>query len=266
MFKRLTWYVSIVTPSIALAKSPVLVLYNTLPKQQHCLLCCCCYGGGYVLFCTVFLTALSLSVISFFLFGITGSLLERELPNCKSPDSSGVPRVSSARGPMLGSAPPPPPPRLVNPASAPGEKIDKQRKRHPGTKKTPREIGALESSGPVAFAPLKFAPTSWAGAPSKACARGPCPPCPPPPRYATARQKLLKKCLFLFIAPFDLWPLPWHECANLGCDHDNSRKIAWIGPKFTCWPSFTQGSDKFENQFGQTSTFKMACAIFFKML
>ena len=27
---------------------------------------------------------------------------------------------------------------------------------------------------------LKFAPTSWAGAPSKACARGPCPPLPPP--------------------------------------------------------------------------------------
>ena len=32
--------------------------------------------------------------------------------------TSGVARVSSARGPMLGSAPPPP--RLVNPASAPG--------------------------------------------------------------------------------------------------------------------------------------------------
>ena len=107
---------------------------------------------------------------------------------------SGVPRVSSARGPMLGSAPPPP--RLVNPASAPGEKIDKQKKNRQAkqkkkkkkvfsTKKTPREIGALESSGPIAFAPLKFAPTSWAGASSKACARGPWPPCPPPPRYAT---------------------------------------------------------------------------------
>ena len=64
----------------------------------------------------------------------------------------------------------PPPPRLVNPASAPGGKIGSQH----------------ESSGPIAFAPLKFtpskfAPTSWAGAPSKACARGPWPPLPPPP-------------------------------------------------------------------------------------
>ena len=60
--------------------------------------------------------------------------------------------------------------------------------------------------------------------------------------------------------------------ANLCCDHDNWRKIAWIAPKFACRLSFTQGSDKFENQFGRTSTFKMAadlkkmaCAIFFKM-
>ena len=72
------------------------------------------------------------------------------------------------------------------------------------------------------------------------------------------RQKLLKKCLFLFIAPFDLWPLPWHECANLCCDHVNWRKIAWIAPKFACRLSFTQGADKFETQFGRTSTFKMA--------
>ena len=72
------------------------------------------------------------------------------------------------------------------------------------------------------------------------------------------RQKLLKKCLFLFIAPFDLWPLPWHECANLGYDHDNWSKIAWIAPKFACRLSFTQGSDKFENQFGRPSTYKMA--------
>ena len=91
-------------------------------------------------------------------------------------------------------------------------------------------------------------------------------------KFEMPRQKLLKKCLFLFIAPFDLWPLPWHECANLCCDHDNWRKIAWIAPKFACRLSFTQGSDKFENQFGPTSTFKMAadlkkmaCAIFFKI-
>ena len=91
-------------------------------------------------------------------------------------------------------------------------------------------------------------------------------------KFEMPRQKLLNKCLFLFIAPFDLWPLPWHECANLCCDHDNWRKIAWIAPKFACRLSFTQGSDKFENQFGRTSTFKMAadltkmvCAIFFKM-
>ena len=90
--------------------------------------------------------------------------------------------------------------------------------------------------------------------------------------FEMPRQKHLKKCLFLFIAPFDLWPLPWHECANLCCDHDNWRKIPWIAPKFTCRLSFTQGSDKFETQFGRTSTFKMAadlkkmaCAIFFKI-
>ena len=91
-------------------------------------------------------------------------------------------------------------------------------------------------------------------------------------KFEMPRQKLLNKCMFLFIAPFDLWPLPWHECANLCCDHDNWSKIAWIAPKFACRLSFTQGSDKFENQFGRTSTFKMAadlkkmaCAIFFKM-
>ena len=71
-------------------------------------------------------------------------------------------RVSSARGPMLGSPPPPelapprhiglhgwrlwgsgcaPPTRLVNPGSAPGEKIDKETKK---SRKTPycRERGA----------------------------------------------------------------------------------------------------------------------------
>ena len=91
-------------------------------------------------------------------------------------------------------------------------------------------------------------------------------------KFEMPRQKLLKKYLFLFIAQFDLWPLPWHECANLCCDHDNWRKIAWIAPKFTCRLPFTQGSDKFETQFGRTSTFKMAadlkkmaCAIFFKI-
>ena len=35
MFKRLTWYVSIVTPSIALAKSPVLVLYLNNETQTR---------------------------------------------------------------------------------------------------------------------------------------------------------------------------------------------------------------------------------------
>ena len=67
--------------------------------------------------------------------------------------TSGVARVSSARGPMLASVPPPPelapplphrptrlaplglgvrpppPLRLVKPASAPGKKIDKQKKK-----------------------------------------------------------------------------------------------------------------------------------------
>ena len=77
-------------------------------------------------------------------------------------------------------------------------------------------------------------------------------------KFEMPGQKLLTKCLFLFIAPFDLWPLPWHECANLCCDHDIWRKMAWIAPKFACRLSFTQGLDKFENQFGPTSTFKMA--------
>ena len=65
-------------------------------------------------------------------------------------------------------------------------------------------------------------------------------------KFEMPQPKLLNKCLFLFIAPFDLWPLPWHECANLCCDHDNWRKIAWIAPKFACRLFFTQGSDKFE--------------------
>ena len=61
----------------------------------------------------------------------------------------------------------------------------------------------------------------------------PLPPSLPPSSYLLSgitrpllereipRQKLLTKCLFLFIAPFDLFPLPWHECANLCCDNDN---------------------------------------------
>ena len=94
--------------------------------------------------------------------------------------TSGLLRVSSARGPMLASAPPPPPelappchiglhgwrlwdsgcappPHLVNPASAPGKKIDKQIKKkglqQEKEKKDPhRERGALESAGPIAYA------------------------------------------------------------------------------------------------------------------
>ena len=105
----------------------------------------------------------------------------------------------------------PPPPRLVNPASAPGEKIDKQKKKekkglqHEKVER-PREIGALESSGPIAYATfatrliqhtanevtylprpnllLKFAPTSLLGRrPLQGVRPGamPPPPCPPPP-------------------------------------------------------------------------------------
>ena len=53
-----------------------------------------------------------------------------------------------------------------------------------------RERGALDGAGPIAYATfatrLQFAPTSWAGAPSKACARGPLsPPLPPPPHLGT---------------------------------------------------------------------------------
>ena len=109
------------------------------------------------------------------------------------------------------------PPRLVNPASAPGEKNRQAKKglQHEKVER-PREIGALESSGPIAYATfatrliqhcnevtlliclgliffLKFAPTSWAGAPSKACARGPWPPLPPPVRHC-AHQCIIGIC------------------------------------------------------------------------
>ena len=129
---------------------------------------------------------------------------------------SGVERVSSARGPMLASAPPPPP--------GGGGGIDKQKEKkekkgrqQEKEKKDPhRERGALESAGSIAYATfaarlirhcnevtliiclgliffLKFAPISWAGAPSKACAHGPCPPLPPPP-LATPLVLLIKAC------------------------------------------------------------------------
>ena len=60
------------------------------------------------------------------------------------------------------SPPPPPPPRLVNPASATA---------------LCNEVTLLICLGLIFF--LQLGPTSWSGAPSKACARGPC-PLPPP--------------------------------------------------------------------------------------
>ena len=116
---------------------------------------------------------------------------------------SGVARVSSARGPMLASAPPPPPLALAPPLP------------HRPTRLAPLGLGvpppppfgkqkkARGSAGPIAYATfaarlirhcndvtliiclgliffLKFAPISWAGAASKACARGPWPPRAPP--------------------------------------------------------------------------------------
>ena len=65
----------------------------------------------------------------------------------------------------------PPPPRLVNPASATA---------------LCNEVTLLICLGLIFL--LQLGPTSWAGAPSKACARGPCPPCPPPAPPPSARH------------------------------------------------------------------------------
>ena len=109
----------------------------------------------------------------------------------------------------LGVRPPPPPfgKSCIRPMAKNRQAKKKKKKglQQEKEKKDPhRERGALESAGPIAYATfaarlirhcnevtlliglgliffLKFAPISWAGAPSKACARGPCPPCPPPP-------------------------------------------------------------------------------------
>ena len=61
---------------------------------------------------------------------------------------SGVARVSSARGPMLGAAPPPP--RLVNPASALGGK-----NRQATTTTTTKKSSARKSRDPGRSGPLK---------------------------------------------------------------------------------------------------------------
>ena len=79
-----------------------------------------------------------------------------------------------------------PPPELAPP---PGGEIDKQKEKKglQKEKKDPLIRGSNEATfliclGIIFF--LKLAPTSWAGAPSKACARGPCPPPLPPPPQA----------------------------------------------------------------------------------
>ena len=109
---------------------------------------------------------------------------------------------------MLASAPPPPPPRLINSASAPGGKIDKQKQNKKSLQhekvERPREIGALESSGPIAyatfatrliqhtammslylFALFKIRPYKLGRRPLQGLRPGAMPPPAPPPRYAT---------------------------------------------------------------------------------
>ena len=93
--------------------------------------------------------------------------------------ASGVPRVFSARGPMLASAHAPPCHIGLHgwrplPLRAPFGK-----NKPFGPKKTHKQQkGSIGSAGPLEARLLKLAPTSWAGAPFKAGARGPWPPPP----------------------------------------------------------------------------------------
>ena len=138
---------------------------------------------------------------------------------------SGVPRVSSAREPMLASPPPPrvsaPPPLGGAPFGktkpfGPRTKIDKQtKKKKKKDKKTPlmhRERGALDSAA------FKISPYKLGGRPLQGLRPGFMPPLPPPPppRYATVCgyiphyvRYLLLVCLSLFHSlclPYRYWP------------------------------------------------------------
>ena len=115
------------------------------------------------------------------------------------PQPSGVPRVSSARGPMLASAPPPPlqnwrPPLVKpNPLALGQKSTSKKTKTKNGLqpereKKDPlmhRERGALDSAA------FKISPYKLGGRPLQGLRPGAMPPPCPHPRYATATACLL---------------------------------------------------------------------------
>ena len=119
---------------------------------------------------------------------------------------SGVPRVSSARGPMLASAPPPelaPPPchigptRLAPPPFAPpfgknkpfgpGKKIDKQKnnnKKNQKPEKEKKDPLMHRERGALGSAAFKISPYKLGGRPLQGSRPGAMAPLPPP-RYAT---------------------------------------------------------------------------------
>ena len=82
---------------------------------------------------------------------------------------------------------------------------------------------------------------------------------------------LLCHCGFLFLAVFNLCPVPWQNRCNLQRKHANSIENGPIVHKLTDRLSFTQGYLKFDNQFHRVRHFqdgdqskKMARATFEK--
>ena len=137
--------------------------------------------------------------------------------------SSGVSRVSSAQGPMLASAPPP------------QKKISTPRPPHRPTWLAPSGLGVrpprlasatalcnevtlLICLGLIFF--LQLGPTSWAGAPSKACARG---HGPPPP---LARHCNIVGLLKSFKSVEGCYPkTPIDDCRHSICPVNHQAKL-----------------------------------------
>ena len=112
-----------------------------------------------------------------------GQCLHRPHPELAPPLPHMPTRLAPSGLGARGAPPPPPFGKLVNPASA---------------TVLCNEVTLLICLGLVFF--LQLGPTSWAGAPSKACARGSCPPCPPP-RHATTSGILYPCEVFPSISP-----------------------------------------------------------------
>ena len=138
--------------------------------------------------------------------------------------SSGVSRVSSAQGPMLASAPPPPKKKLAPPAHRIGlhgwhlRGLGCAPPRLASATALCNEVTLLICLGLIFF--LQLGPTSWAGAPSKACARG---HGPPPP---LARHCNIVGLLKSFKSVEGCYPkTPIDDCRHSICPVNHQAKL-----------------------------------------